>query len=380
MALPDAPTLTRKLADAKREAQTRLEAWQCYQTRKVSDSELSELRGRIEFLRQQLIPLEAKFRDGRFARQLTDARARVSYTKRDRDALFDSNYFSRARWLRFHSKRMFFARLFKDDSIGWFPAALFIATFRFALTVPCVIFFSTNYWWIFGIAGFVFLISFVWPACVLRNLDCSEFANNPTALRDWVTTRNSDIETASNEYALAKDDFRSLDGIRKLHDEHEAAKSDLPRLEEINARQKAYEVAVAEVKRLEAIQATRQYQLAATDWASLRGVAFENFLAEVFRALGYEVELTKASGDQGVDLLLTGKGRRVAVQAKGYSNSVGNDAVQAVFAGKRFYGCHDCVVITNSTFTNSARELATKVSCRLIDSTAIPALIAGDIL
>ena len=105
MTLPDFQTLTRELADAKQEAKIRLEAWQRYQTRKVTDSELSGLRGRIEFLRQQLKPFEAKIRDRRFSQQLYDAKKRVSYTKHDLDALFDGVYFSRARWLRFQGAR-----------------------------------------------------------------------------------------------------------------------------------------------------------------------------------------------------------------------------------------------------------------------------------
>lgn len=61
---------------------------------------------------------------------------------------------------------------------------------------------------------------------------------------------------------------------------------------------------------------------------SLSGVEFEEFLAGLFRAQGYAVELTPATGDYGADLILSKDGRRIAVQAKRYAGSVGVAAVQ----------------------------------------------------
>jgi HJR/Mrr/RecB family endonuclease len=111
----------------------------------------------------------------------------------------------------------------------------------------------------------------------------------------------------------------------------------------------------------------------------MRGVEFEHFLARVFEMLGYQVELTKVSGDQGADLVVTGKGKRIAVQAKGFAGSVGNDAVQEVVASMPCYKCDCCVVVTNSSFTPGAKRQAAPWSCRLIDGAQIPALIEGRI-
>jgi hypothetical protein len=110
-------------------------------------------------------------------------------------------------------------------------------------------------------------------------------------------------------------------------------------------------------------------------WETLRGIPFEEFLAQVLRLHGYQVELTQASNDQGVDLVAVIYGQRVAIQAKGYANTVGNDSVQQVVAGKRFYGCTHTAVITNSSFTNSALTLAESNECLMIDYTVLPTLI-----
>ena len=110
----------------------------------------------------------------------------------------------------------------------------------------------------------------------------------------------------------------------------------------------------------------------------MRSVPFENFLEEVFNTLGYVVETTRVTGDQGADLLVSTCGHRISIQVKGYFNSVGNAAVQEAFFGTAFYKCEACAVITNSVFTAGAKDAAQKSGCVLIDENALPALIMGE--
>ena len=77
------------------------------------------------------------------------------------------------------------------------------------------------------------------------------------------------------------------------------------------------------------------------------------------------------SGDQGVDLLLNIEKRRVAVQLKRYTAPVGNAAVQAAFAGMVHYKAQEAWVITTSSFTKSAVDLAKSTGVRLIDRTEL---------
>ncbi len=121
------------------------------------------------------------------------------------------------------------------------------------------------------------------------------------------------------------------------------------------------------------------YRSYGADWRVMRGTEFECFLGQVFETLGYQVRMTKGSGDQGVDLIVTGKGRKIAVQAKGYANTVGNHSVMEASAGMIFYGCDSCVVVTNSRFSPLARKLAARIGCLLIDYTLIHDLIEGRI-
>jgi hypothetical protein len=130
---------------------------------------------------------------------------------------------------------------------------------------------------------------------------------------------------------------------------------------------------------LVALLGSAKYQLLHSDWRLMRGVDFEQFLHRVFEMLGYQVRTTKASGDQGADLLVTGKGKLIAVQAKGYEKSVGNHSVMEANAGMLFYRCDSCVVITNSYFTRHAKQLAQANGCELVDGSQIPDLIEGRI-
>lgn len=100
---------------------------------------------------------------------------------------------------------------------------------------------------------------------------------------------------------------------------------------------------------------------------AMDGFQFETFLVEIFQTIGYDVKETKKTQDQGADLFVTRFGKNMVIQAKNYSGSVGNSAVQQAISAKAFYGCDEAMVVTNSYFTRSAKELADSAMVRLID-------------
>ena len=90
----------------------------------------------------------------------------------------------------------------------------------------------------------------------------------------------------------------------------------------------------------------------------MTGAEFEEFVGLLFKKMGYSSQVTKQSGDQGLDVIATKNGTKIGIQAKCYSNTVGNSAVQEAVAGKSFYNCDKVIVITNNFFTPAAIELA----------------------
>lgn len=100
---------------------------------------------------------------------------------------------------------------------------------------------------------------------------------------------------------------------------------------------------------------------------AMDGFQFEAFLAEVFQTLGFDVKETKKTADQGADLFVSRFGKNMVIQAKNYTGSVGNAAVQQAISAKAFYGCDEAMVVTNSYYTKSAKDLATTAGVRLVD-------------
>jgi HJR/Mrr/RecB family endonuclease len=108
---------------------------------------------------------------------------------------------------------------------------------------------------------------------------------------------------------------------------------------------------------------------------TLSGREFEGVLVRLFRRMGYSVEETKVSGDQGADLVLSKFGEKTVVQAKRSRAAVGNTAVQEAVAAVRHYGADHAMVISTSEFTRSAQALAKSNSVELVGRAALQAML-----
>lgn len=90
----------------------------------------------------------------------------------------------------------------------------------------------------------------------------------------------------------------------------------------------------------------------------LDGFSFEHLLGSLFEKMNYKVEVTRGSGDQGADIIISKMGRKTVVQAKCYLNNVSNKAIQEVVAAIKYYNADAGMVVTNSYYTKGAKELA----------------------
>jgi len=93
---------------------------------------------------------------------------------------------------------------------------------------------------------------------------------------------------------------------------------------------------------------------------------YEHHCAGLLRGLGWATRVTKASGDQGVDVVAEKGGHKVVIQCKKYSKPVGNKAVQEVIAAMQFEDANSAAVVSNNSFTPSARALANKSGVLLL--------------
>jgi restriction system protein len=103
------------------------------------------------------------------------------------------------------------------------------------------------------------------------------------------------------------------------------------------------------------------------DIDKMDGKTFEKYLKVFFEKLGYQVEQTSYIRDYGTDLVATNNGIRTVIQAKRYKSKVGIKSVQEAVASKGYYKCDKAMVVTNSSFTNQARTLASRNKVELWD-------------
>ncbi len=113
------------------------------------------------------------------------------------------------------------------------------------------------------------------------------------------------------------------------------------------------------------VNAFRALQLADVD--QMTGPRFEKFVEALLIQQGYHVTHTGQSGDLGVDLVAMRPPDKIAVQCKRQSEPVSRRAVSDAFAGMAHYGCNRAMVVTNSSFSPGARELARSTGCELVD-------------
>lgn len=118
----------------------------------------------------------------------------------------------------------------------------------------------------------------------------------------------------------------------------------------------------------------RYYSMSDID--AMTGLEFEYFLRKLFIEMGFKCNITQATQDQGLDLIIEKDNQKIGVQAKCYNSaSIGNKAIQEVIAGIQYYNCSQGMVITNSYFTKQAIDLSEKANIILYDRDKLTSLL-----
>ena len=109
------------------------------------------------------------------------------------------------------------------------------------------------------------------------------------------------------------------------------------------------------------------------------GHEFEYFCADLLEQRGFvEVEVTRGSGDYGIDILAEKDGVTYAVQCKRYAAPVGVKAIQEAYAGRDYYDRMVGAVMTNQYFTAPAVEAAKKLKILLWDGGYVESMMEED--
>lgn len=123
-------------------------------------------------------------------------------------------------------------------------------------------------------------------------------------------------------------------------------------------------------------QQGRRAELKLSQLASLTPEGFEEFVGEVFEALGFEVEHVGGTGDQGVDLRVRRGGLLGIVQCKYFSRGVvGSPELQKFLGTIHHTRSHKGFFVTTRTFTLAADKFAADHPIELIDGPRLVELV-----
>ena len=112
----------------------------------------------------------------------------------------------------------------------------------------------------------------------------------------------------------------------------------------------------------------------------LEGHEFEHYCAELLKKKGFiDVEVTKGSGDYGVDILAEKEGVTYAIQCKCYTAPIGVKAIQEAYAGRDYYDRMVGAVLTNQYFTTPAVEAAKKLKILLWDRGYLESMVEEEV-
>ncbi len=121
----------------------------------------------------------------------------------------------------------------------------------------------------------------------------------------------------------------------------------------------------------------RRADLKLAQLATLTPESFEEFVGELFEALGYEVEQVGGSGDEGADLRLRrGDGMLAVVQCKYHKKGVVGSPVIQKFLGTIHHTLsHKGYFVTTSTFSLAAEKFAAEHPIELVDGPRLVELV-----
>ena len=123
------------------------------------------------------------------------------------------------------------------------------------------------------------------------------------------------------------------------------------------------------------IRLARRRQTKPLNVDTMTGLEFEQYVVGLLKQNGFhKVKLTERY-DFGVDIIADKDGVRWGVQVKRHSGLVKANAVRQIVTGLRVYGCNGAMVITNSTFSVTAKKLAHANDCVLVDRSGLKRLI-----
>lgn len=115
---------------------------------------------------------------------------------------------------------------------------------------------------------------------------------------------------------------------------------------------------------------------------SLSGIEFENLCQQLLQKMEFETQITKASGDGGIDIIATYdkpllKGKYI-IQCKRYTGSVGEPIIRDLYGVVMSERANKGILMTTGYFTSSAISFAEGKPIELIDGSELQILMSDN--
>jgi HJR/Mrr/RecB family endonuclease len=153
--------------------------------------------------------------------------------------------------------------------------------------------------------------------------------------------------------------------------------AELRERQEAQARKKSIKPQ-AEALRTSELRRLRKNWLSKSDhYLQMESRVFEDAVAELFRALGYDVKQTAYSNDRGKDAIAWKDGNKYLIECKRYDvgNTIGRRDLQILVAAMKEENAKGGIYINTGRFTKTAKEYARQENIELYDRRTFPALV-----
>lgn len=180
-------------------------------------------------------------------------------------------------------------------------------------------------------------------------------------------------------YSIYK--YRREKRVKKQREEEEKREQDrLKKEREFEKKQNAKGLYKFENKwgTKEQIEKWKEYKYGISqNFMNMSPFQFEEFIAKLFRKMGYDAHATNKTGDYGIDVIAKKDGKKIAIQCKQnqIGNNVGNVTIQNTLGSMWKIKAEKSIIITTSDFTTKAEEQAKEAPIELWDGRYLKKLV-----
>ncbi len=102
-------------------------------------------------------------------------------------------------------------------------------------------------------------------------------------------------------------------------------------------------------------------------WFSLDGYKFEHEVAHLFKQVGYQADVTRGSGDGGVDIYIRNDEKKAIVQCKAYKKPIGPSVVRDLYGVMQHLNVVEAFLVTLNGVTIGAEQFIQEKNITVLD-------------